>query len=53
MRAMGKNGNALFLVERNEAYEIINVWAGIVGKDGTEEDVWYTLVDGKPVIAEL
>ena len=51
-RVMGKIGNALFLVERNGSYEIIAVWAGIVGRDGIKPDVFYTLKDGKPVTAE-
>ena len=48
-KAMGKNGNALFLVERNDDYEIIAVWAGIVGKKKIKEGVWYMLKGGKPV----
>ena len=48
-RAMGKNGNALFLVERNDDYEIIAVWAGIVGKKKIKEGVWYMLKGGKPL----
>ena len=47
----GKAGNALFLVERNDNYDIIAVWAGIAGKDGIEPDTAYTLRDGKPVKA--
>ena len=47
----GKAGNALFLVERNDKYDIIAVWAGIAGKDGIEPDTAYTLRDGKPVKA--
>ena len=48
----GANGNALFLVERNNNHNIIAVWAGIVGKKGIKENVWYTLRGGKPVRAK-
>ena len=52
-RAMGKKGNALFLVHRNDKYEITHAWAGIVGQNGIEEGVWYTLgADGVPVVAK-
>ncbi len=46
-RVMGVEGNALFLTERDEEYNIINVWAGIVGRDGVQPGVWYTLTGGK------
>ena len=42
-------GAALFLAERNWSGDIINVWAGIVGRDGIEPDTFYMLQDGKPV----
>ncbi|AFC85883.1 DUF7666 domain-containing protein [Frateuria aurantia] len=48
-KVMGTDGNALFLVERNEDHEIIDVWAGVVGKDGIKPNVWYSLKDGRPV----
>ena len=48
-RVMGAEGNALFLVERNDDYEIVAAWAGIAGKEGIKPGIWYTLKDGKPV----
>ena len=48
-QARGAAGNALFLVERDSAENILNVWAGIAGKDGIRADTWYTLTDGVPV----
>ena len=50
-RASGKNGNALFLAERDDDLNIIAVWAGIVGRDSIKPDVWYMLRGGKPVEA--
>jgi hypothetical protein len=51
-RVSGASGCALFLVERGDNYEIVAAWAGIVGRDGVEPDVFYTLKNGKPVKAE-
>lgn len=48
-RVMGKDGCALFLVERNDNYEIIATWSGIAGKNGVKAETWYTLRDGNPV----
>jgi hypothetical protein len=39
----------LFLVERNDEGAILAVWSGIAGRDEIKPDVFYTLVDGKPV----
>jgi hypothetical protein len=50
-RVSGAMGCALFLVERNDDFEIIAAWAGIVGRDGIEPGTFYTLRDGKPVRA--
>ena len=45
---MAAEGCAIFLVERGEDYNIIEVWAGIAGKDGVKPNVWYTLESGEP-----
>ena len=42
-KAMGAIGNALFLVHRNDEYEITKAGAAIVGQNGIEPDVWYSL----------
>ena len=48
-KVMGADGNALFLVHRNDAGEITHAWAGIVGRDGIKPNVWYQLgTDGQP-----
>ena len=47
-RAMGGDGCALFLVERDDNWNIIAVGSAIVGKTkGIKANVWYTLTDGK------
>jgi hypothetical protein len=51
-KAMGAEGNALFLVERANDYKIVAVWAGIAGADGIKPLTWYTLQGGKPVEVE-
>jgi hypothetical protein len=52
-RAMGEKGCALFLVHRDEEWRITHAWAGIVGQNGIEPLVWYTLNEnGQPVKCE-
>jgi len=47
---MGADGNALFLVHRNDEGEITHAWAGIVGQNGIKPDTFYSLgEDGNPV----
>lgn len=48
-KTRGKEGCALFLTERGDDGEILNVWAGIVGKDGIKADTFYRLENGSPV----
>ncbi|MDG4903157.1 hypothetical protein P9279_21855 [Mesorhizobium sp. WSM4962] len=48
-KARGKEGCALFLVERSTSGEIMHAWAGIVGRDGIKADQFYRLSGGKPV----
>ena len=48
-KVSGSDGNALFLVERDEYGVIVSVWAGIVGRDGIKPDTFYTLTGSKPV----
>ena len=50
--AKGVAGSALFLTYRNAGLGVLHAWAGIVGRDGIEPDVFYTLdKSGKPVKA--
>jgi hypothetical protein len=51
-KARGKDGCALFLVERSVEGEILSVWAGVVGRDGIEADQYYELRSGKPEKAD-
>ena len=48
-KAKGSKGNALFLCERDDNWDITHTWAGIVGKKGIKADTWYMLKNGKPV----
>ena len=46
-KVSGCIGSALFLTERDKDLKIISVWSGIVGTNGVEPDVFYTLKNGK------
>jgi hypothetical protein len=49
-KVSGTRGNALFLVERDRGGgNILNAWAGVVGKNKIKENVFYTLTNGEPV----
>ena len=48
-RVAGADGCALFLVERDDSYKIVAVWAGIVGREGIKPNAFYLLRNGKPV----
>jgi hypothetical protein len=50
-KARGKDGCALFLVERDSEWKILNAWAGVVGRDGIKADTYYALRNGAPVEA--
>src|ERR1700678_2283029 len=42
-RAQGANGCAIFLVHRDENWNNVHAWAGIVGQNGIKPETWYTL----------
>ena len=49
-KVMGKEGDALFLVERDtNNNNIVAVWAGIAGREGIKADTFYMLKGGRPV----
>lgn len=49
-RAQGADGCALFLVYRDDNWNIKHAWGGIVGKNGIKPLTWYSLDErGEPV----
>jgi len=50
-KAMGIDGCAVFLVERDNNYNIVNARAGIIGRD-LKANVWYMLRGGEFVEAD-
>ena len=50
-RVRGAEGNALFLVERDDNGDIVRVWAGVAGHNGIKADTWYALRNGQLVEA--
>ncbi|CAL8974549.1 hypothetical protein RHODOP_05065 [Rhodoplanes sp. P11] len=51
-RARGVAGAALHLDRRADGGAITHAWSGIVGRDGVEPMVWYSLDDGGRPIAD-
>jgi hypothetical protein len=50
-KVMGKSGCAIFLVERDDSYNIINARGFVVGRD-CKENQWYKLVNNELVEVE-
>lgn len=48
-RAAAADDCALVLVERDEEFKILSVWAGIAGKNGIKPDTFYILKNGAPI----
>jgi hypothetical protein len=47
-KVMGKDGCAIFLVERDVNYKIINARGFVVGRD-CKENTWYKLINDELV----
>ena len=45
-RAKGAEGNALFLVFRDDDFNIVHARGVVVGRDGVKPDTWYSLDAG-------
>jgi hypothetical protein len=48
-KARASEGSAIFLVERDQDWSIVAVFAAIAGRDGIKPDTWYSLEGGEPV----
>ena len=48
-KVKASKGSAMFLCERDDEWNIINVWSGIAGQDGIKPGTWYRLENGNPV----
>jgi hypothetical protein len=54
---MADETGAIVLAERLNDFgpdhgKLLAVWAGMVGKDGIKPNTFYTLKNGKPVVAD-